>query len=244
MTTSVDSSSHDGRRRAGRQRFLRWSLRGGGGLVVAIAAIGALHTSWGRPLLARLGGCPAMRVSASEVERVHRVGMLGQLAGDRLAPVRPALGFRLDNMSPADVAAWADAAHVTCTKKVRGLIALHCANVQRSVLPLGGPSLQGGAPVIEDLAFTFDSKSRLISVDAFTRGLRDNAATEVYASSRSALEASFGRPTDEVGSRAANALSLYASARRRYRYSDYVAIVSMTRLDTGLAFREQFLSGG
>jgi len=33
------------------------------------------------------------------------------------------------------------------------------------------------------------------------------------------------------------------AARRRFRCDDYVAIVSLTNLPSGLAVREQFLSG-
>ena len=244
MTTDVAvANDNDGSRRR-RQSLLRWSLWGAAGLLLAVAAIGALHTSWGRPILARLGGCPAMRVSAEEVERLHRAGMGGQLVAGRVAPLRPALGFHLDSMSPAEVMAWADGAHITCTKKARGFISLHCANVARVLLPDGGSSQNESAPIIEDLAFTFESHQRLISVDAFTRGLGADAASSAYTRSVGALGASLGRPSDQIGGYAAQSLSLFASARQRYRYSDYLAIVSISRLDSGLAFREQYLSGG
>jgi hypothetical protein len=234
------------RSRGPRRRWVRWLAGVGGGLALATAAIGALHTPWGRPLLARLGGCPAMRVTGKEVDALRLRGLAAQLRPGAPAPARPALGFALDHDTPAAVRAWAAAAGVRCADKRRGLLAVHCANVPRSALPgaAGAVVAAAGPPAtIEDLAFTFDPSSRLISVDAFTRRLAAGTATAGYASSSARLLGTLGVPTDQVGDDSAAALGLFGAARRRYRFSDYVAIVSLSRLSSGLALREQYLSG-
>jgi hypothetical protein len=238
----------------------RWSharrgIVAGAILLGAIAGIGALHTSWGRPLLARLGGCPAARVTAAEVDGLRRLGMTG-IKGARPAPARPALGFILDRTTPADVQTWAAQAGVTCSSKKRGLTSLHCANVSRTVLPrtalpsaVSSKDGDGGAlTTIEDLALTFDPSGRLVSVDAFTRQLPTGTATAAFSSSGARLAEELGPPTDHAGDDGVEAGAVRApaplgTARRRFRFNDYVAIVSLTNLPSGLAVREQYLSG-
>ena len=88
-------------------------------LLVGAAGVGGLHTSWGRPVLMRLSGCPVSRVSAAEVNELRRTG-LRVLLGTAFAPARPALGFTLDRTTPDDVRAWAARARVTCQVRGRG----------------------------------------------------------------------------------------------------------------------------
>jgi hypothetical protein len=241
MTTIAAANDNLGRTPPRRRRLWRWTVGTGVTLLVATAAIGALHTSWGRPLLARIGGCPAMRATAKDVDALRMRGLAG-VRGTQPAPARPALGFALDHTGPADVAAWAAAAHVACSDKKRGLLSVHCANVPRSSLPAGA-SATAEPQTIEDLAFTFDPRDRLISVDAFTRSLAPSTAAAGYLASSDRLRTSLGAPTDEAGTSDADTLALFAASRRRYRFSDYVAIVSLSRLPSGLAVREQYLSG-
>jgi hypothetical protein len=229
-------------------------------LAGVVAGVGALHTSWGRPLLARLGGCPAARVTAADVDGLRRLGLNG-IRGARQAPARPALGFLLDRTTPDDVQAWASRAAVTCTAKKRGLVSLHCPNVARAVLPIAMTGDHGAGAgqnardvqthepaVIEDLALTFGPAGRLVSVDAFTRGLPADTAAAAFSSSGARLASVLGPATDGVGDDSAGqgptrVPAPLGTARRRFRFNDYVAIVSLTNLSSGLAVREQYLSG-
>ena len=237
------------------RRLGRWGLRVGGGLLLLTAAVGLLHTPWARPLLARVGGCPVARVSAAQADALRLRGMARTLVGSRPAPRRPALGFALDRATAADVGAWGASAGVACKPKRVGLLTLHCAGVPRALLPAQDrpadrPAARPAGAVsaelpatIEDLAFTFDQAGRLVSVDAFTRRLPAAQARAAYAASTADLGAALGPPTDEAGPAVPESLALFAGARRRYRFRDYAAILSLSRLPGGLAVREQYLSG-
>ncbi len=113
----------------------RWSTRAMLALLVATVGIGLLHTSWGRPLLMRLGGCPAARVSPAEVDRLRLSGFHAvALPGSLRAPARPALGFALEQTTRADVREWAARAGVACEARERGLLSLRCRRVLRDGL--------------------------------------------------------------------------------------------------------------
>jgi hypothetical protein len=231
-----------------RRRLVRWGLGTGGGLLILTAAIGLLHTPWARPLLARIGGCPVSRVSAAQADALRLRGLARTLTGSRPAPLRPALGFALDRTTAADVTRWAATARVACRPKHIGLLTLHCAGVPRAALPTrdrpAGAVTAELPATIEDLAFTFSPTGRLVSVDAFTRSVPAGEARAAYAAATADLGAALGAPTDEAGGAAPESLALFAGARRRYRFSDYAAILSLSRLPSGLAVREQYLSGG
>jgi hypothetical protein len=216
--------------------------------LLVTAGTSALHSSWGRPVLMRLGGCPITSVSAAEVNELRRTG-LRTLRGTGLAPARPALGFDLDRTTPDEVRAWAARARVRCEPRGHGLLALHCANVLRAALP-GGRQGSGWdslrPPQIEDLALTFDPAGHLVSVDAFTRRLRPPEAAAAFASSDARLRSLLGPATERGGDPASEALAhspLASTTMSRFRFDDYVAILSVTRLSSGLAVRELYLSG-
>jgi len=234
-------------------RSARRALGVAGVLVVATLAIGLLHTPLGRPLLghlAWLAGCPAARVTAAEVDRLRQTG-LASVRGTGRAPARPALGFALDRTVSGDVKAWAVGAGVSCTARTRGLVSLHCTDVPRGALPGaadGGGAGHAGPETIEDLAFTFGPSGQLVSVDAFSRGVPVQAAAEALASTTSRLGALLGGSSSvqpEGGVTLAEVeRTPMLTARRRFRFADYVAIVSVSHLASGIAVREQYLSGG
>jgi hypothetical protein len=231
-------------------RIARRTLGVAGVLVVATMAIGLLHTPLGRPLLghlAWLAGCPAARVTAAEVDRLRQTG-LASVRGTGRAPARPALGFALDRTASGDVEAWAVRAGVSCTTRKRGLVSLHCANVPRGVLPgaADGGAGHAGPETIEDLAFTFGPSGQLVSVDAFSRGVPVQAAAEALASTTRQLGALLGGSAEPEGgvTLAEVERTPMLTARRRFRFADYVAIVSVSHLASGIAVREQYLSGG
>jgi hypothetical protein len=233
-------------------RIARRALGVGGVLVVGTLAIGLLHTPLGRPLLghlAWLAGCPAARVTAADVDRLRQTG-LASVRGTGRAPARPALGFALDRTISADVEAWAVRAGVSCTARTRGLVSLHCTDVPRGALPdaADGPPEHAGPGTIEDLSFTFGPSGQLVSVDAFSRGVPVQAAAEVLSSTTSRLGALLGGSSSaepEGGVTLAQVeRTPMLTARRRFRFADYVAIVSVSHLASGIAVREQYLSGG
>ncbi len=229
----------------------RWSSRATLAVLLATAGIGLLHTSWGRPLLMRVGGCPAARVLPAEVDRL-RISGFHAIQGATRAPARPALGFLLEETTPDDVRAWAARARVECEARERGLLSLRCRRVPRDRLPdaaraanpSGGPKEE--QLVIDELALTFTPRGRLISVDAFTPRLPARSAASSFGAATARLQAQLGPPADELGDStpAALARAPLATARARYRFDDYVAIISASNLSSGVAVREQYLSGG
>lgn len=222
----------------------RLSVRAGLAILVATAGIGVLHTPWARPLLMLFGGCPAARVSPGDVDRLRLSGFRA-LQGTARAPARPALGFQLGQSTPADVRAWAAAAGVICETRERGLMAVRCRRVPRARLP-EAMSVGASSPIIDELALTFAPSGRLISVDAFTPRLAAGGAAASFESATARLQAQLGPPADRVGDPAASALDRapLATVRARYRFDDYVAIISASHLSSGVAVREQYLSGG
>jgi hypothetical protein len=217
------------------------------GLVVALVAgaagVGALQTSWGQPVRARVGGCPATCTAASETDALRLAG-LHTPRGAASAPARPALGFVLDRTTPRDVRAWAARAGVRCNDASRALLSWRCAHVPRDTLAALA-TMPAGAAMIEDLELTFDPGGRLVSVDAVTRRLRPAVAAAAFAASDARLRALLGPASERDGDPGAEALArapLAATAVRRYRFNDYVAILSVSRLSTGLAVRELYLS--
>jgi hypothetical protein len=170
--------------------------------------------------------------------------------GTGRAPARPALGFALDRTTSGDVQAWAVRAGVSCTTRTRGLVSLHCGNVSRGALPGAGDdgAEHAGPETIEDLAFTFGPSGQLVSVDAFSRGVPVQAAAEALGSTTSRLGALLGGSAaaePEGGVTLAEVeRTPMLTARRRFRFADYVAIVSVSHLASGIAVREQYLSGG
>ena len=175
----------------------------------------------------------------------HAVALPGSLR----APARPALGFALEETMPDDVRAWAARAGIRCEAREQGLLSLRCRQVPRDRLP-GAASgtdrrVPAGASPIDELALTFSPGGRLVSVDAFTPRLLSVDAAASYGAATARLQAWLGPPADEIGDRAAASLASapLATARARFRFDDYVAIVSASNLSSGVAVREQYLTG-
>jgi hypothetical protein len=176
----------------------------------------------------------------------HAVALPGSLR----APARPAPGFALEETTPDDVRAWAARAGIRCEARERGLLSLRCRQVPRDRLPgaaSGGTDhrVPPGASPIDELALTFSPGGRLVSVDAFTPRLLPGDAAASYGAATARLQAWLGAPADEIGDRAAASLARapLATSRARFRFDDYVAIVSASNLSSGVAVREQYLTG-
>jgi len=198
--------------------------------------IGVLHLAVARPLLALIGvGCP-VRASPEEVEAA-RLTSARAARGTATSPERPALGFALDRMTPADIDAWVTRHAIDCTESQRGAV-LTCKNV--TPVALGQAS---GAP-IDDLSFAFDPKaSRLVTVTTLRSHLDASAAAAKLQAIAAGLAAKLG-PGRSMGQPTADYLAQVElrTALVEYRYFDYIASVSATNLGGRVAVREHYMS--
>ena len=207
-------------------------------LAVSTLLVGVLHTSFGRPLLARLGvGCP-VQASPEDVERARLVSAHAT-EGDERSPAQPALGFVLDRMTESDVKAWALREHVSCDEQ-RGGTVLSCTQVPESAL--GGD--MGG--MTDELVLAFSPKSRrLVNIATTQYGLDGDAAAARMDRVVASLEEKLGKPTREAGERSARYLTAapLRTALVRYRFSDYQADVTATNVTgKGMMLREHYMS--
>jgi hypothetical protein len=218
--------------------------------LVATGFIGFLHTSAGRPLLARLGvGCPVKRVSPLQAEALRQRGVAA-VRGTTPAPVRPALGMRLDDSTEADVVAWAARNAVTCKAIALGLRQLQCQNVPAAAFhpmepmePMAPMGPMASTPV-DELMFAFNPAGRLISVDVLRMGLTPEIAAGLFTQQTGTLTATLGTAPVQVGD--PSPAYLRAGALRTvlatYRFADYLASVTAMTLQAGVAVREQYQS--
>jgi hypothetical protein len=208
---------------------------------VAFVAIGLLHTSWGKPLLMKLGGCPVGKASAAEIEQV-RMKAIAETRGQESAPARPAIGWELDSATPEDVMAWAKAHGVTCTEKREGMF-LSCKDVPVSAV--GDRDSEPGT--IDDVSFSFRPRDRaLVNVTVTSYSLPAPLAASRATSAAARLEGTVGAPTTRAGDATTNHLSsgAYATASTTWRFADYQAEVTATAFaGRGVAVREHYVSG-
>ncbi|HVZ72828.1 MAG TPA: hypothetical protein VHJ20_10680 [Polyangia bacterium] len=204
-----------------------------------VAFVGFLHTKAGRPILAALGvGCPAMRVSPSEVEAL-RQRALTQLRGARPAAARPALGLALDGSTEADVTSWTQVRGLRCEAGAKPTRHLTCRDVPAAALP----PTDSTAPV-DELSFTFFANGRLLGVETLRRHLTGDEAARAFGAITGALDGAVGAPTERAGTATGEYLGGGAShtAFARYRYADYLATVTAMNLSGRVALREQYQS--
>lgn len=221
-----------------RAKWFRVSLYVASSLAGLTLLIGLLHTPLGRPLLARLGvGCP-VQASPEETERA-RLESARATQGTETSPAQPALGFVLDQMTSADVLAWAERHHVDCSEQRSGTL-LNCNSVPESAL--GG---RGGGSVDElQLVFSPTSK-RLVNIATTQYGLKASDALAQMSAVVRGLQGQLGKPTRELGVRTADYLESapYKTALVRYRFKDYQADVTATNLPgKGTMLREHYMS--
>lgn len=208
-------------------------------LAVAASAMGGLHTRAGRPLLARLGGCPAAKVAPADVERA-RDDSVRSTRGDRPAPARPALGFRLDATTLPEVRAWAAERGVACVEKRDGTL-LQCPRVDARALP---------APlainvVYTDVSFGFRaSDGTLSAVTALATRMSASEASARTGALARALALAVSEPARARGDASPDRLSQrYATAALDYRFEDYLVDVTTTTMPDGVSVYERYTSG-
>jgi len=212
----------------------------GGVLGVAVAAVGVLHMPFARGLLMRAGGCPmaGAHMTAVESEAARHRSLEVSGAGAALAPARPALGFRLDATTAADVHAWAARERVDCEDTRPGLV--ECKDVAAAAL--GAPGL--GA--VAELALAFDTAGKLVNMTTFRTGLDARSASASASAIVASLEGQLGPAPRHAGSFDAAHLAQPGArsiAAVAYRYSDYVADVeAMNAPSGGPTIREHYMS--
>ena len=204
-------------------------------LSLVAGLVGALHLPALRKLLARLGGCPAGRVTMAEAQGVRQRG-LAAMRGAALARERPALGLALDVTTEAEAARWAQRAGLNCDEVHRGFAYLSCKNVPAA-------AVGDGEGIIEELTLAFDGSDWLIGVDALRRNVDAPAAGRLLVDIGSRLRARLGEPADSSGEPSAAYLGggPMRTAVLRWRFSDYVASIVATALPwSGLVIHEQY----
>jgi hypothetical protein len=201
-------------------------------------AMGALHTSWGRPLLARLGGCPVGKTSPAQVEAMRQRG-LASLRGASMAPARPAFGFRLDETTRVEALAWTAAHGLRCEIKKRGGDAIFCRDVPPDAV--GEPF---ASRPVDELALFFDPGDKLVQIETMRRRLPSAEAEAVFTGIVGKLSPVLGAPTEELGARTAAYFDQggMQTSYVRYRFEDYVVIVNAMRFSEGVALRERYES--
>ena len=219
-------------------RFVTTARRAAIAAVLAVGAIGLLHTSAGKPLLARLSGksgCPVLAGQTPEKLEEGRVASLKPLAGEGRAAARPALTFVLGATKRADVTSWADGRKLACKDDLNGT-ALRCSDVDAH-------SVDDGDVPIEDLFFRFTPEGTLVALDAMHRGANGDEAAQLLDAASSRLARALGAPTTTRGERTSAYLTgaPFAHTAIEYRFADYAADVSATNFgDRGVVVREQY----
>lgn len=206
---------------------------------------GFLHTSAGRPLLRRIGGCPVGKVSPSIVQ-ADRDKIVASQRGTAPAP-EGVLPFTLRVDDLATIKAWTKAKKLDCEEKREGTV-YACANVPAQVFDTTAPA----GDVLPELVFGFRVETKkLESVQTFRTGLTAAQAAAHTNRVRDRLRAKLGPPAVDKGPAdstgpydAAVFTKGFATVAVQYRFSDLVIDVTTTAIPgSGVAFRENYLSG-
>lgn len=207
-------------------------------LLVAVG--GFLHTSAGRPWLARLGiGCPARAGTAEEVDRARTFGA-ARYAGHPEAPARPALGFTFEATTLDQFEAWAKKFDLSCDTIRRTPNLRRCVDVPSTAL--GQPEWFG---TTEEVTFAFRKDRTLASVGTMRRKLTVEHANAMTNELRARLHATLGPPTVTAGENHPAHFSKgpLQAFKDEWVFGDYGATLSEVRLaDTGIMVRERYVS--
>lgn len=220
------------------RRWIRYGAPLVGACFVAFAGVGLLHTSVGKPWLARLGGCPVGQVDPSVVQEGTEAAIVAT-RGTSLAPARPALGFRLDQESLASVKQWASSHGVECSDSRRDTV-VKCRQVSVAALPDGA----GASGTLDELVFGFrSSDGTLWSVAGWTYSDSGVRVAERMQVATSALRTTLGTPQAVDGSADMLARDESGAPSVRYRFEDYLVDIAGARVAGRVTFRQQYTSG-
>jgi len=209
-------------------RKRKWAL--GAGVGVAVAALGLAHLPAVRGAV--LGqSCPFARTPTAKELETARMKSIASLRGARttVAPARPAFGFRLDESSKDDVRAWGTSVGATCSDDVGGA-AIRCEDGKGEGLP------------IKDAFFRFSPAGRLVALDVMRAAASPHDALVLEKKLASELGRSLGEPSDAREASESDLETPLARASAEYRFADYAADLSATRMGGGVVVREQYRS--
>ncbi len=210
------------------------------GAAFALAAVGALHAPFARPLLMRLGGCPVAghRMTVAQMENARRMSS-SVLRGDGPAPARPAVGFVLDVTTLADVKAWSARSGVDCEAPHDGF--LLCKHVQPAAL-----GLDPAAPPVDELSLGFDGASRLVNESTLRTHLPPEVASREAKQIVRALTDCLGPSAKTAGDFDPTQIArpgVDGVSTVAFRFRDYIADVSaMSLAASGTLVREHYMS--
>jgi hypothetical protein len=209
--------------------------------LAAAAVVGLLHTPFARPWLARFAGCPFAvgRMTPAQADAARHMALATVPRDEDTAPVRPALGFALDVTTLADARRWARRHAAHCEEPREAL--LRCTGVTPDAL-----GLESGESGVDELALEFDPHGHLVTATTFRTRLTAEAASITARGIAATLSRALGRPTRQSGGFGVDHLLRPAAesiATLAYRYGDYTADVEAVRLGSGVALREQYMSG-
>jgi hypothetical protein len=161
------------------------------------------------------------------------------LRGTTPSPARPALGFGLDLSREDDLGAWIGALGLRCRTVRRPSWLVRCADV-----PAGAFSRGEGARKIDEVSFAFAPDGRLVSLQTFWTGLSADDGARLFTHIGRSLAAAMRTEGELTGVPTAAFLGggPMRTARLRYRYSDYVATVTVMNLGGRIVLREQYES--
>jgi hypothetical protein len=216
-------------------RSFRWLVVGIGSASFAVGATGALHLPAFRPALAWIAdatGCPVSLNGADPVAlEAHRSAIAHARSGTDEARSRPALGFELGRTNRADVQRALETRGAECESLSEGAV-LRCR------VP-GSDDRTGEL----DAHVQFDPSHRLVAVDLWRTARSGEDALHLFEHENARLRREVGEATRTSGNADAGYLAEkpFRRAAREYRYSDYLAQVSVTNLGQhGIRLREQY----
>jgi hypothetical protein len=207
---------------------------------------GFLHTSAGRPLLRRIGGCPVGNVSPAIVQ-ADRDRIVSGERGNIAAPDRQIFGFTLRGDDLDSIKAWSKKNRLECEVKREGTV-YYCGKAPANLVD---PTASAD-DVLEELVFGFRVETKkLESVQTFRTRLTPEQAARHANRVRERLLTRLGQPASEAAPEnakppysAAMLSKPYATVAIGYRFSDLIVDVTSTNVTgTGSTFRENYLSG-
>ncbi len=206
--------------------------------IVVTGAMGLLHTSFGKPLLMKVGGCPAANATPAGVEEGQKQA-IRVTRGTDPAPQRIALGFMLDKTTFSEVDAWAKGHGIKC-KSVREDTTYSCENIPAVALPASMAQSH-----LDELEFSFRVKDKtLIGLSTWRWHMTEDGAARDLDSVVGRLKKDLGEPATDEGDRSKLGKQEFAGAIVKYNFKDYLCTISGMNLPSkGITMHESYLTG-
>ncbi len=202
------------------------------------AVVGLLHTKAGKPLLAKMGGCPAGFATRDDMDHVRKYAATLTPPTGGQAPARPALGFVLDATTEDEFAAWTKKNKLNCEDNSR-LGQVTCTGVPSPVV--GEPD----ASPIDDLTVEFNPAHKIVNILILRHGLVSSGAVSMFDARVAQLEKELGRAPNRLvptGPAYFDEAPM-TSAVVEFKYKDYQCEISATTMmDKTVTMREHYYS--